>query len=366
MKRKAASMLLTAAFLAIVFCPHILWRFLSAEMGGESEEKRTLAEKPVLSLAEIEAYPRAYEAYYDDHLPFRDLLIKLYNSMQVHVFHTSSSDDVILGKDGWLFYRSVIDGTALQCYDGSLLFTREELEEVAANLTEMRDRLAERGTEFVVYVAPIKGRIYGEYMPDHIGQPAQLCMYNQIMDYLRSHTDIRVVSPLEEMLAYKKMHPQELLFYQTDTHWNERGAYLGAQALLRELGIQTPSLDRLKTVSVPAGRYDLESLLNVWDMDDDGAAAIVFDELLPEVQELAYEFNGKMEYKVPGAEPIRFFMHKDSFGSGMAPYLKHHFSHSLMLHNVDYDAERMWAFEPDVFVLEVNERYIRRLRNPLL
>ena len=206
-------------------------------------------------------YPKAYEEYYNDHLPFCDLLIKLYNSMMVHVFHTSSSDDVILGKDGWLFYGSYTDGTSRQCYDGSMLFTGEELEHIAANLTDTKERLAKQGTEFVVFIAPSKERVYSEYMPDYLGEPAQMCMLNQVISFLRDHTDVRVVCPLEEMLAYKQAHPQQLLFYQTDTHWNDLGSYVGTSVLLKELGIQTPPLDRLETVSLPAGRYDMTECL---------------------------------------------------------------------------------------------------------
>jgi len=365
MKRKASSVLLAAVFLIVLFSPHMMWPLLSTQM-GENIEKRTLAEKPVFSLQKIEAYPKAYEAYYNDHLPFRDALIKLYNSMLVHVFHTSSSKDVILGKDGWLFYKSKIDGTSLECYDGSMLFTDEELEYIAANLTDAKRQLAERGTEFIVYIAPSKERIYSEYMPDYLGEPAQICMLDQVISYLRSHTDVKVICPLEEIMNYKQEHPQQYLYYQTDTHWNDLGAYIGAKVLLRELGIEIPALDQLETVSLPAGWCDLTSLLNVWNMEEHGAATVIYGEDLREPESVPYEYNGRIEFENQGVSQKRFFMHQDSFGAMMAPYIKPHFSHSLMINNIDYDPEQMWADDPDVYVLEVTERYVRRLRNRIL
>lgn len=344
----------------------MLWRILSGQSGGENLEKREFAQKPVFSLKEIETYPAAYEAYYNDHLPFRDVLIKMYNSMMVHVFHTSSSDDVILGKDGWAFYGSRTDGTSRQCYDGSMLFTDEELEDIAANLMDAKERLSAQGIEFVVFVAPSKERVYSEYMPDYMGEPAPNGMMNQVISYLRGHTDVRVISPLKEMLAYKQEHPQQFLFYQTDTHWNDLGAYVGTSVLLKEFGIETPSLEQLETVVLPKARYDLTNILNVSHMDDHGALTVVYDEPVQKLKTLAYEHNGKVEYEMQDVPKKRFFMLKDSFGSGMVPYLKYHFSHSLMLHNTDYDPEQMWAYDPDIFVLEVTERYIRRLRNSIL
>jgi len=365
-KRKASSMLLIAAFLAVLFCPHILWGTLSGSYDGENLEKRTLAERPTLSLEEIAAYPKAYEEYYNDHLPFRDWLIKTYNSMMVHVFHTSSSKDVILGKDGWLFYGSSTDGTSRQCYDGSMLFAAEELEQIAANLTKTKDRLAQQGTEFVVFIAPSKERVYSEYMPDYMGEPAQLCMLNQVISYLRAHTDVKVIYPYEEMMAYKKAHPEQLLYYQTDTHWNDLGAYIGARALLSELGIKTPPLDALNVTKSGNGAGDLASLLNLWGISDEGNLELEQRDPVQEPITISNEFNGRMEFEMPGAPEIRFFMHKDSFGSGMAPYLKYNLSRALLVHNIVYDAKEVWTEQPDVFVLEVVERYIRRLRNPVL
>jgi len=365
MKRKASSMLLTVAFLAVLFCPHVLWRAVSGTYEAENMEKRTFAEKPVFSIKEVEAYPKAYEAYYNDHLPFRDWLIKIYNSMMVHVFRTSSSEDVILGKDGWLFYRSKTDGTALQCYDGSLLFTDEELEHIAANLSGVQEKLAEQGTEFVVLIAPSKARIYSEYMPDYLGEPAQLCMVNQVMDYLQSHTDVRVVYPYEEMMACKKANPQQAMYYQLDTHWNEFGSYIGTKALLAELGVEILPPAQVETATDQKASGDLVSLLNVWGVEEKGITTVM-SSAQREPETLCYDYYGRSEYVMEGAPEIRLFMHNDSFGAEMARHLKYNLSHTLLMHHSEYEPAQVWEEKPDVFVLEVTERYIRRLRNPLL
>jgi len=366
MKRKASSILLIAAFLLVLFCPHILWRSISKQSGAQNMEKRTLAQMPVFSLQEIDGYPKAVEEYYNDHLPFRDWLIKLYNSLQVHVFRTSSNENVILGKDGWLFYSSRTDGTSMECYDGSMLFTDEELAHIAANLTGAQRRLAEQGTELIVLIAPSKERIYSEYMPDHLGEPAQECMVNQVTAYLREHTDVRVVYPYEEMMAQKKADQDHLLYYRTDAHWNGRGAYIGAKALLAEMGIEIAPLDQLETVAENPFPCDLASMLNVWGMDETGFKAAAVPKTAPQLETVSNEEYGRMEYVMEDAAPISLFMYKDSFGTPMARYLKYYLSHTTFEHTYSYDPSEMLAQQPDVFVLEVTERYIRRLRNPVL
>ena len=54
---------------------------------------------------------------------------------------------------------------------------------------------------------------------------------DQIVEYLKTNTDIRVVYPYEELMRFKEKYPDEPLYYHLDTHWNELGAYIGAKAL---------------------------------------------------------------------------------------------------------------------------------------
>jgi len=360
MKRKASSMLLIAVFLAVLFCPHILWRFFSSQFSGENTEKRTLASRPAFSLKEMDAFPKAYEEYYNDHLPFRDWLIKLYNSLQYYVFQTSSHENVIVGKDGWLFYQSPTDGTTMECYTGSALFSDEELEWIAYNLTNIRDRLAEQGIEFVVFIAPNKERFYSEYMPDHYGEQAQECMLNQALSYLSEHTDIRVVWPYEEMLAYKEANPQQLLYYKTDSHWNEIGGYIGAKALLEELGMQIPPLEQFTITPTEDGSGDLANMLNVIGLVEEGFVSQVRRNFDKESQ--VQTADGGDGARAPVQ---KLLMRRDSFGAAMNPYLGFNLSHYTGKHYSEFQPEQIWEKKPDVFVIQIVERYIRWLRNPL-
>lgn len=360
MKRKASSMLLTAAFLVVLFFPHVLSPLFPAPE-GESTEKRTLAEKPVFSLQEIEAYPRAFEEYYNDHLPFRNWLIRMYNNILYYGFKTSSHDNVIVGKDGWLFYKSPTDGTTMECYDGSVLFSDEELERMVVNLTDIRDRLAEQGIEFVVFIAPNKERFYSEYIPDHYGEQAEVCMLTQALDHLRTHTDIRIVYPYEELMEYKMAHPEQNMYYVTDTHWNKIGGYIGARALLAELGIDAPPLEEYSMVTDVRNEGDLQGMLNISGLSEDVSTPVISVEKKPQV--LSSNYAGRVEFKMDGAADKKLLMRMDSFGAAMAPCLSQNLSHSVLMHYGQFQPEQIWEEKPDVVVIEIVERYVRWLRN---
>ena len=366
MKRKISMLLLTAAFLAVLFSPHIVWGLFSEQLEIESSEKRALASLPDFAIETIEEYPKAFEAYYNDHLPFRNRLIRLYNSLQVHLFRTSSNKDVILGEDGWLFYASRTDGTTMECYDGSVLFSDEELKRIEDSLLGMQQRLAEQGIEFVLFIAPNKERMYSEYMPSYLGEQAEDCMLNQVFALLEKHPSIRIVYPYEELMAYKQAHPEQNLYYKTDTHWNDLGGYIGARALLTELGIDAAPLDQLETVSIGDEEGDLTGMLNADGLLEKNFRKKVITNTPNHVKALAEIYDGRMEYMAEGAPQKKVFIRRDSFSTAMIPYLKEDLSHSIFMHYINYDAQQVWDEKPDVFVLEISERYLRWLRNPVL
>lgn len=307
-----------------------------------------MAEKPVFSFEKMEDYPKAYEEYYNDHLPFRDQLIKLYNSLLYYGLHTSSHENVIAGKDGWLFYKSPTDGTTMECYTGSVLFSAEELGRMVDNLTYTRDRLAEQGIEFVVFVAPNKERVYSEYMPDYYGEQAEECMLSQALAHLREHTDIRIVYPYEELMTYKQAHPEQLLYYKTDSHWNEIGGYIGAKALLEELGIETPPLEQYEIKATADHVGDLAGMLNAIGLVEEG----FYTNVSVKTDEASRQKSEK-----------RILMRRDSFGAAMSPYLTANLSEAELAHYSYFKPEQIWEQKPDVFVIQIVERYVRWLRN---
>ncbi|MGH2198802.1 hypothetical protein ACQ1Z2_14755, partial [Enterococcus faecalis] len=63
------------------------------------------AKRPDLSKG-IEHFPRLANEWFNDHFGLRALLIKLKTQIDFSVFGTS--DKVVVGRNGWLFYRAVI------------------------------------------------------------------------------------------------------------------------------------------------------------------------------------------------------------------------------------------------------------------
>ncbi len=95
----------------VIVSPVFAWYFLGPYIDSENYEKRDKGPRPVFTLQNYEAFPREWEAYYNDNIPFRNQLIRLNNSIDYYLFGQSSSGQVAIGKDGWLFIAVMEMGT---------------------------------------------------------------------------------------------------------------------------------------------------------------------------------------------------------------------------------------------------------------
>jgi hypothetical protein len=69
-------------------------------------ENRVLASLPEFSIdmSLLSTYPKDFEAFYNDHFGFRRTLIWGRSLVMVKLLGVSPNSDVIVCKDGWLFY----------------------------------------------------------------------------------------------------------------------------------------------------------------------------------------------------------------------------------------------------------------------
>ena len=361
MKKKFSKIMLIVLFAAILYVPSIAWYASRGAWETPNLENRVLAEWPRLSEKKLEALPKAYEKYYNDHMPFRNQLIYGNSLFAKHVFRSSANANVIFGKDGWLFYNGVMDGDPIATYRGEDLLTGEELRQIVGDLRKTRDNLAKRGIEFVLLIAPNKERVYPEYMPDAYGPPAEEYAAKQLVDFLKSRTDLHVVYAYDDLMQAKAEFPDVLLYYPFDTHWNRVGAYVGARAVLRELGIEIPALTR-ESLTLKEGEFagDLNVLSHLILQNFPYSWYEVKDANRPGYRQENSD-NNLMHTAVSDLKTApKLLMKHDSFGENLLPYVLPWFSSSHTMFNQLYANEMVEVDQPDVFVQVAVERYVRK------
>lgn len=365
---KKKSCFLIGIFTVLILLPCLIYPFCYVnEEEIKQTENRVLAEKPVLSLQTLKTFPVGYESYYNDRLPFRKNLIQLNSMIDYYVFNESSSNDVVKGKDGWLFYSMEADGNPMANYLGQSYFTDEELETIKNNMVASRDNLAQKGIDFVLFIAPDKVQIYDEYLPDDY-ERVKASKATQLVNYLRKETDLTIVYPYDALLQAKEAYPQYDFYFHLDTHWNELGGYVGANELLNALGTSLPSLDNVTIQEKDTSQLDLSKILNLQNMVTEDTGYCIDEYQFQNVNVIADDFNTQYHYEC--AEPLidkKVMIARDSFSIHMRNYLASAFRESVMYHRLYfYQNEYISQQNPDIFIYQIVERQLPDLKTTLI
>ncbi len=255
------------SFLVIIFSPTIFYNLFRDYIKIENTENRELASKPDLTVKNYLTYSKDYESYYNDNLPFRTQLKKMWSSINADIFNISTNDSVMIGKDGWLFYTG--DGTIEQL-TGKLKFSDDEISNITTKFKNWQDKFEEKGIGFYLLILPNKENIYRKYLPDVIYKNNNISRTEKLYDALKDK-DINIVYPKEQL-----QNSKYLSYYKHDTHWNKYGAYLGfceLQKMILEnnyeckvsINRELVSTGDLKTMANLSGKYQTEMTYGIND-----------------------------------------------------------------------------------------------------
>lgn len=92
-------------FCIIIWKPVCQLVFLKNSVDTQNYENREVTEMPKISLEEYAQFPQQYETYFNDNIPWRNQLISLNSGLDLFAFRDSSNENVLIGKDGWLFLQ---------------------------------------------------------------------------------------------------------------------------------------------------------------------------------------------------------------------------------------------------------------------
>lgn len=347
-------------FMLVIASSNISYFFLEKHVNTQNYEQRAGAEKPKLSTDNFRDFPKKYEAYYNDNLAFRNQLIRLNNSIDYFLFHKSSSEKVAIGNDGWLFYCAKDDYNALEQSLGYWTLQQDFLETVRINLVNTERVLASQGVDFVVFIAPNKETTYLDKVPDYYQRRTSYTAVDQLVDYLRENTDLKVVYPKEALLEARRSFPNIDFYHKLDTHWNNAGGYVAAREVAGVLGITMPNFGDVTVEEIVSDTGDLARMLNI-RIPDGNLDYKITDYTDRECVNEIWDFETYLKYSTKGADPRRLVVRRDSYSSAVAEYLGAQFEYSNFVHSLAFSEQIIIDEKADIFVYETVERYFRNL-----
>ena len=244
-----------AGFICIFFlllCMPTVLNFLSVNQNNEITENRSLNEKPAINLSSYFDYPQKYNSWYNDHFPFRSKIIEISSLINFYLFHRDDTSNTIVGNNNWLFYTD-------NNYKGINKLTDIDFEIWKNKLENFQAICDQNNAVFAFVIGPDKEQVYEEKFPDYIKKIDEYSMGESLYNYLKSNTNIKVFYPKNLFIAKKDSQP---MYFQTDTHWNECGAYYSIEEVLKNTGfLLSESQPVLENKSNHGG--DLAGLLNL-------------------------------------------------------------------------------------------------------
>lgn len=352
---------LTAAF--ILLCAFPLYALLiPAARQTTTTENRLLAEWP-----EKDTPPREYitgvEEYFNDHLAWRENLIGIYNRMTLSL-GALDSDSVILGQDGWLYYKR--EGSLEDILRQSR-YENREMEMASQFQQKLANNLADMGMDYYLMFCSDKHTIYPEYLPERLmptGENPQPSKLEAFLQAFSEQTDVRYIDTREALLRGKSS--QRLLYYKTDTHWNLNGAFIGYTELMKMLQEDYPDIH-----IVSEGDYTItESPVKGGDLAAMAHLQAAFDDMAytytPNFTSTVQEAEVPEEYATLGTlliyenpahpEYPTCVMFCDSFSIALRAFLPESFSRIVFVHTSTVPAEIILSEMPDMVIGEYVER----------
>lgn len=362
---RIANAVLSVAFLAAIFLPAVA-RLAGWDKAGANTEQRILAPMPALprSLGAVPSFLATFDRYWSDQFGFRAELVRTYSRLMVQGFRTSSSSQVLVGRDGWLFYTG--DGN-LEDWRSCARLSESELAVIAQRLEERQALVESMGGHYLFVIVPNKESVYPDHMPAWAQRRQMPKRMDQILDYVRSHTRVDVLDLRPALVAARA---QGDVYYRTDTHWNERGAYVAYGAIMDRLRQWQPDLqdfpaDRVAWQRDGWYKGDLARLLT---MQEELREPLTVINLLPPPdlhrEELALsraEMVGRGAYvRCTGTNALApsLFAFHDSYWGFMTSYLPATFSRTWFKWQPAFEDRILRELRPTFVVHEATERFL--------
>lgn len=182
---------------------------------------------------------KTLETKLEQQLPARELLISTANIMRYVLLHGAGAQ-VQLGKDNWLFLS---DESRVHEQANTNLQARVALMAQAASA------LQQANVHLIVALVPDKSRIYAAQRASSAYPAILQSRYDNALNALRlaKVDSVDLMTPLSAAA-----HNQEV-YYRTDTHWNQAGAKVAAEAIATAVKRNTRDLPITDYHTQPSG-----------------------------------------------------------------------------------------------------------------
>lgn len=321
-----------------------------------STEKRAIASKP----SNITDF-KGWDAYFNDRFGGRDQLIDLANYIDRNLMDkTIKNAKAFQGKNGWFFYINTADGNNQGDFDKTNLLNEDELKQFKDEVTDITSWCHSNDIKCLFVICPNKHNVYPEY---HIlTRPDGKTRTEQLLEAF-DQAHVKCIYPLNYLLSKKKESTYPI-YYETDTHWNDLGAFYAFEKIREEISLlfpdkHFPQIEYKTKVSFSESAGDILPMLNIKNAKSTRISlSPVKGKLTDYFSYIKNEGRDGIITKGKDATLPRAIIFRDSFCTAMVQYLSTLFSEAEYdwRRITEEDKQNIIANKPDIIIFESVER----------
>jgi hypothetical protein len=368
------SIVLIVLFVLLLCTPfsiHLLGLYKAGEIS--KAENRNLAKKPVFDFAKLDPYPKDFEKWYNDHFIYREDFLYTHNYISFLMGQSPMPKNVMLGVDKWLFYNE----KESDLYEGKFDIPNDSIQMIVKELQYRTEVLERKHIKFYVLIAPLKAEIYPEYLPPYIQRAKTKTVTDRIVEAIQSHPKINLITCKNQLLEKKRSNQ---VYFKNDNHWNDQGAFVGYQLLLKRISKDFPSVNfpgKYKWISQVKQGGNLANMIGLDNILSEKTNKIVVENAkakdapkgnYPCIEGFAYPGEYEMDWQVPDSTLPKAVVIRDSFFGALLPLFSENFRRSVYIFDswqYRFNLDIIEAEKPDVVVLEIFEPHISNMLNNL-
>ena len=314
-----------------------------------TSENRVLAAFPEFITEEGEFnvnFLSEFGEYFDDHFAFRKMIVAADSLIQSKLFGVSSVESVIVGTEQWLYYKDTLDN-----YKGQNLLSQRAKENIVHNISLMSEYTADKGSEFIVAIAPNKNALYGENMPYYLRSKVSQTNDAKTVQKMLSEKGVKYVD-LFELFE----NEEEVLYFKGDSHWNTMGAHLVYNVIMSSLNLKYNDYSDCEIKTNENFIGDLYKM--VYPLSSNGEEDRYYDYkkdytvISPDESPEAHLIVCANEKQTSS-----LLMYRDSFGNSLYPIFANAFSKAVFSKATPYNFSLNFnTYSPEYVVVEKVQR----------
>ena len=318
--KNAARITYAVCVLAILMIPGILTVTGHGAKDEDAQtENRTLAAYPSLRDENGDwnsEYLSQLDTWFSDHFALRSELVTAYGTLSRNLFGVSPEQDVIIGKEDWLYYTpTVSDITGVRTLSDS------EIAHIAHNLDLMNAYTEAHGAKLILAVAPDKGSIYPEYLPARYLQTGGQNNLDALYEALKP----AALTVCDWRAALRGQAGQRQLYHKLDTHWNNDGAMLGYDTLMQTAGLDNAGFSSAARTETRDWTGDLWQMLSPLQENPDANSSYAIPQTWKSLGRMRSVDDMTIRTKCSGGTGT-LLMFRDSFARALIPMLSQRFA----------------------------------------